>query len=656
MKKLAKSLCLGMLLSAPLTRTDSCGGPKTLAGGPKTLARYISQGTNLYTQYHKVFYNEDDCDWSANLDLTYRYMQTRNEHKIANNLLNTDCGTLQFQGNDVARNDGSALVATYFGLSSDADFTINLCPRIQNNVFDLQFAIGGEKIWFQANAPLTWTKWRLNKKCTSDVNGTLGTNPLQNGGTIILTSPSATGVYTSTAATVNTDTALYDYVIANPNGIDATYTASNNAVLVNTQIDINTCSLPTILQKSTPVELKNYYQGALDNVSSTMSISANEIAAASSLQQALSGFTFGDLKERIYNKINFEGCKTQWKFADIHLQLGYDFYKHDDKHFGVYAKAVIPTGTKLDDCWAENTFAPTVGNGRHFELGGGISGHMQLWEGDDSEFTAYVDGYMTHMFKATQRRTFDLPGLPMSRYALVKDLSFDSTISLATPNQPTSYTIADNNNSGDAYKYNGLKALGDVNTASVDISVAVRGEAMLDLIYGYKNWEFGAGYAFSGQSRDKMTCYNENTTDGHTYGFLGDAGTASIIFLGNGGAGTAKAATFLNPTEGAFGGGTQIYAKTSSAVANKDAGAYTYGNNADPLPASDTNTFTLPQCNHSGLMNGQILHRIFGHVDYVWSDCSWMPQLGILGSFGFSQDSYRTAEYWDLGARFGFSF
>ena len=91
MKQLAKNLCLALLLSCPLNIMVA-GSSTAVGNNVKTLIVPISQGSNLYTQYHKVFYQEsdDECDWSADLGLNYRYMQTRNEDKISAIILNAD--------------------------------------------------------------------------------------------------------------------------------------------------------------------------------------------------------------------------------------------------------------------------------------------------------------------------------------------------------------------------------------------------------------------------------------------------------------------------------------------------------------------------------------------------------------------------------------
>jgi hypothetical protein len=671
MKQLKKLIYIGLLLSTPLVQStliaDNCDLSST-----KTCFVPLSQNT-LYTQYHKVFYNEDECDWSADLSLTYRYMQTKNENKIANTLLNAKDGILLFQGNDFgsssntyieARNSTNALVATYFGFSPDANFTTKFSPRIQNNVFDLQFAIGTDKLWFQANAPLVWSKWQINKKGTPNIVGTLGTKNLQNGGTALLYQPVNGSGYGLGALADNatSDVDLYNYMFGTitANGEINLDTAINPIIasqntLGNKDIDIGTCASGKITSTNSQFKsnLTNKWERATftqatEDPGDICTISTNKISPASNLTEGLGGYTFGDLESRTYNKLKFnDKCQSQWKVADINLQAGYDFYKHDNKHFGLYVKAIIPTGTKLDDSWLQkNNFAPIIGNGRHFELGGGISGHLQLWECEDCSFTAYIDGYMTHVFSKLQKRSFDLSNHPMSRYALVKELTYDTSMN---PGLPSTVSAT----GGDVYAYNGvLKSLGDANVACVDISADIKGEAVLDLIYAYNNWEFGAGYAFAGQTREKVKCCKKSSVNDKFYGYLGNAGVTSIAFYKTPGSQITPAYIgHTNATDG-----TVIFAKTNGRVAKGAfGGAYSYGQ-AGIDNAISSDLFTLPDINSSGLMNGQMLHRIFGHVDYVWSNNEWLPQLGILGSFGFSQDSYRTAEYWDLGARFGFSF
>lgn len=322
--------------------------------------------------------------------------------------------------------------------------------------------------------------------------------------------------------------------------------------------------------------------------------------------------------------------------SDIIAQLGWDFCKSECKHLAVYIRAVFPTGTNLNACWlSQGTFAPIVGNGHHFELGVGINGHATFWECDESDFSAYLDGYVTHMFGASTFRSFDMPGLPMSRYALLKGIT--GTV-----------------DAGDLAYSGTLSALGDVNTACINTSCAARSEIILDFIYSACNWKFGLGYAFSGQSAESSNCCSVGSSDSSSslYGFKGGTGLVEIKYkLVDKTVFSGVLATPVTPALATFD------AEKDESVATKDSGAYSYGMDTDGADMA-TDSFTLPNlsCNTSGLMGSQILNKVFAHIDYVWTDSCWQPELGILGSVGFGSGSKTTAQYWDLGVRLGFAF
>jgi hypothetical protein len=98
--------------------------------------------------------------------------------------------------------------------------------------------------------------------------------------------------------------------------------------------------------------------------------------------------------------------------------------------------------------------------------------------------------------------------------------------------------------------------------------------------------------------------------------------------------------------------GNAMWAWSDSSCSVSTNGAYDAGSEQT---AGDGAYITLPDFgNCSGLMDRQILNRIFAHIDYIWRDCCWQPEFGILGSIGFG--SANTPKYWDVGARFGVSF
>ena len=698
MKQLSNYLRIGLLLSIPfmsgkvyadddLQDTNSC----------KTIFKPMSQGENLYTQYHKVFDIEDDKDWYFDASATYRFMQTYKETDIAQMLLNSDSsGNLWFQDGWLDNKDNASLIASYFGMGEDTDFKMQFKPRIQNQVVDLQLALGGEKLWLQVNVPITYSKWQINKGGLPSAVGNVSTSGYAAGETDIYLKNSAVAsnasdVYYSfdnqTAAISSysqfTSDSTVNVNIAGFTGVSASNLTSLSGVGALGTVTYQGDEDAFLTARAADPEQRAFWSPE-DNVTkasnfaaagtiSTAKIVEPSIAAVT-VSDALGGKVFGNLAARNYAKFTFDSDnQSDWKVADLPIQLGYDFYKCDNKHFGLYLRAVIPTGTDIDQDYAAYLFQPVIGNGGHFEFGVGASGHAELWSNDDNAFNAYVDGYLTHMFAVPQFRIFDASNLPMSRYALMKELTYSPS----------------HDSDSDLYQYNHvLKMLGDINNATGDVSCDVRGEFMLDLVYTHCNWEVGAGYAFSGQSHEKMDQDSlSSSSNNYLYGYKGSSfedemyitvgSDAGAINRFNGETGyaweqtiatsnnlpslTETSLVLANISSTAVVADSSVFGVQSNnaVVGGKAGGAYKVGPSSD-ADGGDTDATDLIKggldINNSGLMDGQQLHRIFGHVDYVWSNCDWMPYLGVVGSIGMSPDSYKTASYWDVGARLGFSY
>ncbi|GAH20592.1 unnamed protein product, partial [marine sediment metagenome] len=85
---------------------------------------------------------------------------------------------------------------------------------------------------------------------------------------------------------------------------------------------------------------------------------------------------------------------------------GWNFRLEEDSHFGVFIHAAAPTGNRPNSCYL---FEPIVGNGKHWELGGGITGSWIFWrseEYDDRHMGVWLDATLTHLFKDCQCRSF----------------------------------------------------------------------------------------------------------------------------------------------------------------------------------------------------------------------------------------------------------
>lgn len=654
MKYIAKYLSLGLLLSGAfqIGSTKASSGTCTMGNdcGPNVITTWtpMSVGQNLWTQRHNLLFPDVDseCCWVADLSLTYRFMQTRNASAMATDLFG--CPTLTFQGADV--NQGSALIAEYFGMGPDTNVSNTFCPKIRNNVLDFQLQLSGEKVWAQINIPVVYSKYSISPGCNAPVgNGHVGTQPLDG----------AELVYTQTVAASNNNISLNGDVMgavaSAPSSIAYSTESGDSFVSLSEAAGQNvlgdTTGISPFESSVSAAPAAGYMMmglygavSAVDGAGNSigeltpqlnMTITSETVQSANSLSSALSGYTPANTQiTRTNNLFNFNPC-GKWGVADIPVWLGYDFCKSDANHIGAYLKFVIPTGTSVDQCFIQQTFNTFIGNGRHFEFGIGLSAHTNFWVCDESSFGLYGDAYITHVFGANQVRTFDLPGLPLSRYALVYNVT----------------------GAEDAQAVGNIQALGDVNVADTTVTSAAHGEFVLDLIWACRNFEAGIGYSYKGQSAEKASCCSPCSSGetGLNYAYVGKApqqyygvGTSSAIesaanvtnSISNPIAATTTAPFWLDTPTGLV-----------SAVAAGENPAMVYGENellADAL-------IQLPQTegNSSGLMMGQNLNLIFAHLDYVWRDCAWQPEAGIIGSIGFGK---HTAAYWDLGGRIGFAF
>jgi hypothetical protein len=671
MKILSKILRISMLLSIPFLFDVN-------EASTKTIFVPISQGSNLYTQSHQPLYMDESNEKGLRIDAsaTYRYMQTRKGDLIAKKLF--DYSTLTFQGNQDSTGatidrSSNALVAEYFGFAPDANFKVKLEPRIKNHVIDLQVGVGGERFWAQANVPITYSQWKINNDGIPKATGSLGTRKLQGqdgtsleikGRGMSNDEITANGTYVKTLENfdniwIKALDVKDKFSISDDMKVKPLVPAGSDGLTASSEQGMGSWGS---ISNSNSINFTNTLQALTFSDTTGVILSQASIDQAKSVKKGLEGYTFGSLAEKTYNNFNFSNTNLQsdWKVADLHLQIGYDFYKKDTKYFSVYLKGIVPTGTDIDRTFAKKAFNPIIGNGGHFELGAGINGAMELWSKDtnESSLVGKIDGYMTHMFGKTQFRTFDKTGMPMSRYAIVKQLTYDSSADTSTGN--------------DVYYYKHmLKQLGDLNNGEIKVYSALRGEAMIDLTYSHKNWEIGGGYSLSGQTREEASDLSSDY-DNHYYGFKAGAKEDDLLvtlktcptadtsqqymdtYATSNMLNASPKSAAVNKVQALF------YAKTSGDVGiDKSGGAYKYPTNTGDEGQNGTakkDVFQLPEYNRSGLMDGQMLHRIFAHVDYAWTEKDWCPQIGIVGSFGFDTKSYRTAQYWDIGARGGISY
>lgn len=192
--------------------------------------------------------------------------------------------------------------------------------------------------------------------------------------------------------------------------------------------------------------------------------------------------------------------------SDLHAILGWN-YLQKKWHFGGYLQAVAPTGSRPKGI---NLFEPILGNGKHWEFGIGLSGHAIVWERISQELGIYFDATLLHIFKARQKRTFDLkPNGFGSRYILAK--IFDEMGEFTGEVTPVS----------------------SISHLECNVRNAVQTDIVFMLGYTYDRFVFDVGYNGWIRSREQISLHEDSGILPKRYGLKGiqnvyDVGTGTL--------------------------------------------------------------------------------------------------------------------------------
>jgi len=425
------------------------------------------------------------------------------------------------------------------------------------------------------------------------------------------------------------------------------------APLVYTRWDLRMCE--KVKAKGTTPFPKGYM--------STCEVPLTEMA--SSFTEAMKGCsTFGDMKSPMAYGLFSPCVLTDTRLADLRVEVGTNFALKEDYHFGVALHAAAPTGTRPD---ARYIFEPMVGNGRHWELGLGVTSSYIFWrsECEDKYAGVYFDAVLTHMFKACQIRSFDLLCKVNSRYMLLEEMG------------PNNYGISKCDGlccpclANYAYTGKLIPAI-NATTFCVDTKVAVQGDLAIKLAYYSCGWSFDIGYNFWGRTGEEFYLRDGccNPCGNHQYAIKGDSYLYGKYDLGGTDVTVALSAT---QSEADIHSGKNYPIQNGDPVATKwDDPSVTYGDAASLNPridnpkeayawkfplsnlnretwpikdpdAPDLNTSIQPKvltaCDIDMYKSPKAYtHKLFLHVNYKWDDeCKDVnPYLGLGGEAEFN--------------------
>jgi len=390
---------------------------------------------------------------------------------------------------------------------------------------------------------------------------------------------------------------------------------------------------------------------------------AYELLPKSFTEAASGNITFGDMKECMkFGRIT--NCRlTETRLADLRASFGYNFVLKKDMHLGAFLHAAAPTGNKPDACYL---FEPIVGNGKHWELGVGITGSYIFWrsqEYDERYMGVWLEATLTHLFRNCQCRSFDFCCKPNSRYMLLTQMGtnndgikgdVDGTITSASHQ----------------YKKNLIPAI-NWSTFMIDVEIPLQADIAIKVGYTRCNWNFDLGYNLWARSGEKF-CHNccHDCCDDCCNGCCTSACTCSSdkqfaikgdSFLYGSSDGTITGNVYpLSATQchANIHGGKNYPEKSD---ANTDRPATNPGvNNATYAFAETDELFGLGLGNtqpddqirtsiqpiiiakkmlNLGRSPNAITHKLFTNIGYAWKDRNdaWIPFIGMGGEIEFAQ-------------------
>jgi hypothetical protein len=341
-------------------------------------------------------------------------------------------------------------------------------------------------------------------------------------------------------------------------------------------------------------------------------------------------------------------------FAELRGEFGWN-YMTEKYRLMLNIQAAAPTGTRPN---AEFLFPAQVGNGKHWELGGGFGGSWKMWGSEDGEksFNFIVEADITHLFKAKQKMTFDLKCKPNSRYMLAEQLIAVTALDAQLiPNTPQ-------------FNAQGLPQTGNYapvanfSTRDVKVGFGVQGDVVAMFNYTCRGFSWDLGYNFWGMSSSEIklsdNCDNDSDSCNDiiepfptNWALKGDASIAGYsadgaLIYGLGA--TESAATIFNGTNSGFADpALSNPGVNNAALANGNDGAnvaiplFIFGGTVAAPETVRINTSVNPvfisidDLDVEGAEQRGISNKVFTHFSYTWTDCDkWVPYVGA----GFSAE------------------
>ena len=394
------------------------------------------------------------------------------------------------------------------------------------------------------------------------------------------------------------------------------------------------------------------------------------------------GPTWGDIKERRrYGKMaTFAIAKTQ--LADIQTILGWNVIVEPDCHVGCNLHLGIPAGNRpCCDC----LFTPVIGNGKHWELGAGLTSKYIFWksETDHEHYIGlYCDARFAHLFKTCHCRSFDFCKKTNSRYMLLAKMGKNNT-RLAGGD-----TALDTKSATYQYQKEMIPAI-HYTTLKIDVHINIQAEFAIDFMYVKDNLSIDIGYNFWARTGEQFSfdqCCHHPCDLTHDYVLKGDSDVYGYTY--NNQATPTQITSYplssYQPMADIHGGQNMSLHNQTEASVNKGISnpqlawvqtatmhtaspeaVYAYSTERPP-PLRQLYTSIQPEllsyydfdfCTSPSAIS----HKIFAHINYTGkkTDRNWKPYLGLGGEaeFGIDCNAYKFAvSQWGIWIKTGIAF
>ena len=389
--------------------------------------------------------------------------------------------------------------------------------------------------------------------------------------------------------------------------------------------------------------------------------------------QAISGVhTWGDVRQSMYFGI-MTNCKlAKTRLSDIQAAFGWNFISNEDYHFGLSLRAAAPTGNKPEGIYL---FEPIVGNGRHWELGSGITSSWIFWRSKEEKSThigVWMDANITHMFRSEQCRSFDFCGKPNSRYMLLEQMGINADkirmVELDDPNPIWDEAVL----AKYQYQKNLIPAI-NWSTFKVDVTIDVQADIVIKLGYIRDNFNVDLGYNLWVRTGEKF-CYSDYccedccccpTDPGKIYALKGDAYIYGFNENINGDNQAHALPMSATQSEATIHSGKNFPAQNDNPAQNPRidnpnnpihdtpvkgdklvffgdtdvAANYLKTATVSGVPSRSSFPPKLITCADLNMCDspGALTHKLFINLNYVWTDRQeiWIPFFGIGGEAEF---------------------